>query len=119
LSSCASDSDCVDSICSDTQCVEEKEAGEVCASDADCASGDCGGRCCESGTPCTCTQPSPENLIENPGFDTNLSGWTADAGSADVDHDDDNDVEGCPFSGSARLDGTASGQQRFAQCVNP
>jgi hypothetical protein len=52
-----------------------------------------------------------------------LSGWTADAGSADVDHadggdDDDNDFEGCPFSGSARLNGTASTQQRFAQCVN-
>jgi hypothetical protein len=49
-----------------------------------------------------CPQPTPGNLIPNPGFDTGLSGWTVSPGTGSVFWDQ-TDSLGCPFSGRARL----------------
>src|SRR5215831_7969487 len=59
----------------------KKSPGEPCTSAFECSSGLCGGRCCNPGVGCTCTQPSAANLIVNPGFDNALSGWTQGAGA--------------------------------------
>jgi len=95
----------------------KKSPGEPCTSAFECSSGLCGGRCCNPGVGCTCTQPSAANLIVNPGFDNALSGWTqgAGAGSAAAATDD---AEGCPFSGSVFIDNSSSGSKTIYQCVS-
>jgi hypothetical protein len=73
----------------------KKSDGELCLADTECATGTCGGRCCAAG--CTCTQPSPANLLRDPGFDHDISGWTINAGALTRSL---SDVERCPYSGS-------------------
>jgi hypothetical protein len=120
-------------VCSGTQCLWED--GRVCASGADCASGVCGGRCCPAGTSCTCTQPGPHNLLQNPGFDVGLTGWNVQAGPGEISWqprgpvDQWNyswDAENCPYSGGAKLTcnkGEPCGDQSCAcqwmwQCID-
>jgi hypothetical protein len=118
-------------VCSGTQCLWED--GRVCASGADCASGVCGGRCCPAGTSCTCTQPGPQNMLSNPGFDKDESGWTRVGGSlaggtvewvsgqAQVYPFAKGDAESCPFSGAVRIRCPASTPQPCyikSECIN-
>jgi hypothetical protein len=74
----------------------KKTDGTPCSSFTECASSICGGRCCSA--PCTCPQPSPQNLFINAGFDADISGW----GTVGVQWVSD-DADGCPFSGSAKI----------------
>ncbi len=114
--------------CSGGSCVAKKAPGALCGSASECSSNLCGGRCCNPGAPCTCTQPTSGNLLKNPGFDSDLSSWTQDtvggggfAWLANSPADGNNvfgDVEQCPFSGSAFISSPANVIQRLWQCVN-
>jgi hypothetical protein len=98
---CSVDGDCVtDQFCIGGTC-KKKPDGQICASNPECASGTCAGRCCPSGTSCNCPQPSPANLLANPGFDVDYSGWTttAPSGSSDL-RMDPADATSCPWSES-------------------
>jgi hypothetical protein len=86
----------------------------VCSAAQECSSNICGGRCCASA--CTCTQPNASaNLLQNPGFDTNVSGWSTDSGTTVMWGS--GDAENCPYSGIARVNGPGDGVSRFWQCV--
>ncbi len=68
---------------------------------------------CGSNNTCVCRPQSGTNLLRDPGFDTNLSGWNVNDSStakswASVDS------EGCPKSGSLLVNG---GQGDVEQCV--
>ena len=52
--------------CSNHICVPRKPLGAVCSTIDECASSICGGRCCAA--PCTCPQPSAQNLFRNRGL---------------------------------------------------
>ena len=77
------------------------------ASTPRCYSGSCvacvGDNGCPSNTPscnlsthkCACRIPSTGNLVQNPGFDTNLAGWTTSSSSWTSA-----DADGCSGSGS-------------------
>ncbi len=109
---CGAPSDCIAAAyCSNSTCVRKKTDGTVCADDAECLNGVCGGRCCAAG--CTCSQPNSTNLLKNPGFDTDTSGWTIDSGSLIRTS---GDAEGCPYSGSLFAVAGPSFFQ-FSQCV--
>ena len=80
--SCASNVDCGASAYRATPtCSPKKDAGQLCSQAQECSSGVCGGRCCAAGTSCMCPQPSSQNLLRNPGFDSDISGWTIDPGT--------------------------------------
>jgi hypothetical protein len=63
---------------------------------------------------CTCTQPSAANLLKNPGFDQDTSGWTVDMGRISLSS---YDADGCPYSGSLGFSFPASGEFNVAQCA--
>jgi hypothetical protein len=118
--SCSGISDCVSGdYCSGNACLAQLGAGQVCTTADQCASGLCGGRCCNAGVACTCPVKSNSNLLQNAGFDTNISGWTVDSGSASVSWRA-NDVKSCPFSGALHIDNTtATGDSQIVfQCVS-
>jgi hypothetical protein len=113
--------------CTGGLCKSKVTNGTLCSSNAQCTSGVCGGRCCAQ-TPCTCPQPSAGNVIKNPGFDKDLSGWTVDAGSATINWQPGTFVTGngtaadgqsCDYSGAAYIAGSdpASNSQNIWQCV--
>ncbi|HTA88436.1 MAG TPA: hypothetical protein VK745_02630 [Polyangiaceae bacterium] len=116
------------SYCSGGVCKAKSVAGQLCAANTECQSGTCSGRCCSSGTPCMCPQPSAGNLIKNPGFDTSLAGWTVDPGPATIDWQPGTfltpngsyaDANACAFSGSAYISEPDSGDSQLIwQCVN-
>jgi len=88
----------------------KKPDGEPCSAAGECASGICGGRCCAAG--CTCTLPSPTNLLRNAGIDVDLNNWTTDIGTiARTAYD----AERCAYSGS--LAATVDAEQEISQCV--
>jgi hypothetical protein len=92
----------------------KKSDGELCLADTECATGTCGGRCCAAG--CTCTQPSPSNLLKDPGFDGVISGWTVNAGALTRSL---LDVERCPYSGSLSTTIPAGGAELSVErCVS-
>jgi hypothetical protein len=94
----------------------KKGDGMLCTVDDECQSGTCGvGRCCSTGTSCTCPQPSAQNILRNPGFEADVSGWTSDPGTTAVWAS--SDAENCPFSGSAYVTTPGSTTSRFWQCV--
>src|SRR5262249_50662075 len=67
--SCVVDADCSSTtFCSGTRCVPRLTPGQLCSRPEQCTSNLCGGKCCNPGAPCKCSQPSKENLIVNPGF---------------------------------------------------
>jgi hypothetical protein len=100
----------------DGQPICKKEDGEVCSSDSECAKGVCGGRCCAAG--CNCTQPNPMNLLENPGIDTDTSGWSITAGTGVLSRSL-SDAERCPYSGSLTITLPAGGDGvEIGQCVS-
>jgi hypothetical protein len=114
---CGGAADCASTAyCSGTTCTAKKASGQTCASATECASGVCGGRCCNAGSSCTCTQPSGDNLLRNPGFDKDLSSWTVGAGPGSVSWSS-GDYEGCPFSGSALVTVTDAVSRAIEQCV--
>jgi hypothetical protein len=109
---CSAPSDCIAAAyCSSSTCTRKKTDGAVCADDIECLNGVCGGRCCAAG--CSCTQPNSTNLLKNPGFDVDASGWTIDSGSLIRTS---GDAEGCPYSGSLFAVAGPSFTQ-FSQCV--
>jgi hypothetical protein len=61
------------SYCAGTSCAPKKSDGQTCKASNECLGGTCGGRCCSGG--CVCPQPSGGNMITNPSFDTDQSGW--------------------------------------------
>ena len=87
-----------------------KPDGEPCSSAAECLTGVCGGRCCAAG--CTCTLPSPANLLKDPGIDVAVTNWTTNIGTISRSL---SDAERCPYSGS--LAATGAGAQTITQCV--
>jgi hypothetical protein len=107
---CATSADCTSTnYCSGTSCVPKKGLGAVCATPGECSTSICGGRCCLA--PCTCPQQSAGNLLINPGFDTNLTGWSIPAVASQWSSQD---VDGCPFSGAFQVISSGLG---LAQCV--
>lgn len=105
LSTCATTDDCASGyFCEDGNCAKRPN-GQACGASSECLSGVCGGRCCAAGTSCTCPQPSALNLLENPGFDTDLSSWqlTPGEGSSGPAMWHAEDDHACPYSGSAEL----------------
>lgn len=94
----------------------KKAPGALCSTATECSSGLCGGRCCNPGQACTCTQPSAQNMLKNPGFDNDISGWNQEAGPGGFSWQPD-DYEKCPFSGSAYISTPAGYSQRLWQCV--
>lgn len=110
--SCSSSGSCAaGSYCEGTSCQAKKVNGTVCSRTEECASSVCGGRCCAS--LCACTQPNPGNLVQNSGFDLNLTGWTILRGN--VTFEGNQDAETCPYSGSVRMAGVDNPAIR--QCV--
>lgn len=82
-----------------------------CAAKADCTAKsyyDCGGT-----NSCICRPKSFGNLLVNPGFDTDLSGWFVNDNMTAKSWNS-LDVEGCPGSGSLRVSG---GEGDIEQCV--
>ena len=61
-----------------------------------------------------CHTPSPGNLLQNPGFDLNVSGWSSEPG-ASLKLASGKDASACPYSGSAA--GVAASDARIYQCV--
>ncbi len=124
---CSANTQCSTGYCVAPACKAKVAAGQLCSSNVQCQSGTCSGRCCASGTPCTCTQPSTGNVIKNPGFDTNLSSWTVDPGAASITWQpgtqlDGNgsysDADACPYSGSAYIaEPDSADSQLIWQCV--
>lgn len=96
--------------CLDGSCLVKKPDGEPCSAATECMAGVCGGRCCAAG--CTCTLPSPENLLKDPGIDVDVVNWTTNLGTIARSLFD---AESCPYSGSLATTGDA--QQRITQCV--
>ncbi len=117
--SCSGASDCISTAyCAGTTCTLKKSAGALCSGNAECMTGSCGGRCCNAGPTCTCPQPTPANLVKNPGFDTDLSNWTIVAGDGEVVFAA-NDADSCPFSGSAFVSLTVGPTSpRISQCIS-
>jgi len=73
-----------------------------------------------------CPQPSSQNKLVNAGFDTDLSGWTTDAGPGGFSQLPANppgldgvsgDATSCPFSGSCFVSANET-SQRIWQCVS-
>lgn len=117
---CIDSSNCsADHYCSSGSCTAKLLAGSVCSTADQCISGFCGGRCCNQG--CTCTQPSPGNLLKNPGFDGDLNGWQQSwAGQGEPPANatwSGVDAEGCVFSGSTKLSAQSFQTVRLFQCV--
>lgn len=96
--------------CASDSCVAKKPDGDPCSSAAECLTGVCGGRCCAAG--CTCTLPSPGNVLKDPGIDVAVTNWTKNIGTISRSL---SDAERCPYSGS--LAATADGAQTITQCV--
>jgi hypothetical protein len=119
-STCTSDSHCsASAFCSGNGCIPKLPDGAVCASNNQCRSRTCGGRCCPAGTTCTCPQPTPGNLIKNPGFDTDLSGWAVTPNDGAVTWDPVDALD-CPYSGRARLawsDGDRDTSPTISSCM--
>jgi hypothetical protein len=110
---CGSSQDCVSgAYCSGTTCAAKKPDGQVCSSAIECATGVCGGLCCAAG--CTCTQADPTNILKNPGFDKDASGWTIDVGTLSRSV---YDFDECPYSGSLIMTLPANISATLSQCV--
>lgn len=115
---CTASSDCAATYyCTGAMCNAKKAAGQVCVVAEECTTASCSGRCCNAGVPCTCPQPSRGNLVVNPGFDSGLTGWTADPGvSATISTMED--ADGCAFSRAALISNSGPDSSfSFWQCV--
>src|SRR6185503_5401165 len=99
--------------CSADRCEAKLPSSKLCTRNGECASGSCGGRCCEAGAPCKCSQPNPANLLRNAGFDRDASEWTVTLAEWNRA-----DTEGCPFSGSLSVPDVQSLENGIAQCVS-
>jgi hypothetical protein len=117
-SQCSGATGCLSThYCAGSVCTPKKGEGAICAAAAECTSGSCGGRCCKAGISCTCPQPKPGNLLANPGFDSDLSGWNISAyggGPPESSQRTTDDATGCPYSGSVRIGSYGS---EIYQCI--
>jgi hypothetical protein len=116
---CSGITDCTSSsYCNDAKaCVAKKASGQTCLAGPECLSGACGGRCCSSGTACSCPQPNSQNLIQNAGFDRDLLGWTI-VGNAETVSWSSTDSSDCSFSGAVRFTAPVGyGSGAISQCV--
>jgi len=73
-----------------------------CNSNSNCGSNST----CSSHT-CVCGSPSAGNVVQNPGFNTGLGSWTYGSGTT---WQSGYDVDGCPNSGSARVQGSVANE---------
>jgi hypothetical protein len=112
---CSSASDCIAAAyCVGNACVAKKPDGQVCSSNAECINGVCGGVCCAAG--CMCTQPSPSNVVTNPGIDHDTTGWTVTGGTLTRSL---SDAQKCPYSGSLDVICDPTAQEcTLSQCVS-
>ena len=62
---------------------------------------------------CVCRQKDPNNLLANPGLETDLSGWSVNDGAA-FKAWNSADADNCPASGSLKVSG---GQGDVSQCL--
>ena len=79
-------------VCVGGQCAQ-------CFSDSDCSSTPITPSCDPSNHTCACRRPSASNLVQNPGFNTSLAGWSAYFPPMESSWTTD-DSENCPGSGS-------------------
>jgi hypothetical protein len=104
--------------CSATACLQRKEDGQLCVGNNECVSNACSGRCCLG---CKCTQPSSANLLRNPGFDKDPSGWTVSANGTLIAGGalwTSEDVERCPYSGALAVSvSTSLGSSELDSCA--
>jgi hypothetical protein len=61
-----------------------------------------------------CTQAGSANVLQNPGFDKDISGWTIDVGTLSRSL---TDAEKCPYSGSLTTTVDAGSSREISQCV--
>jgi hypothetical protein len=96
-------------LCSAGSCVE-------CVGDSDCES--TSRKTCDfSSHSCVCRRPSANNLLANPGFDTNLGGWGGVLPTGEPNWVSD-DADGCPESGAVHGNSTSENTNRAPnQCV--
>lgn len=130
--SCSSQSQCVaGDICSGNMCQScsggKPACGNSCCggSTPACVAGQCkqcgsnsdctaiGYYQCTNNNTCVCHQKSVSNLLTNPGFDGDLSGWFVNDSSTAKGYSS-SDAEGCPASGSLLVNG---GTGDIEQCV--
>jgi hypothetical protein len=100
----------VRTFCSAGSCVQ-------CVLDSDCAL--TSRKTCDFGShACVCRRPSTNNLLVNPGFDTNLSGWGGILPTGEPNWQSD-DADGCPESGSVHGANTQENTDNAPiQCVS-
>jgi hypothetical protein len=67
---------------------------------------------CANNNTCICQPKSPSNLLVNPGFDSDLSGWINYVSNSKTWSN--SDADGCPRSGSLSM---VNGQDQVTQCV--
>jgi hypothetical protein len=81
---CASDAECPNGkYCEGSACATTKAVGALCKAPGECTTAICNdyetnvrpGHCCATPSNCACPGPAFANLLENPGFDKDLSGW--------------------------------------------
>jgi hypothetical protein len=102
--SCESHVDCTPThFCENQRCTPRKAPGAVCTRDRECAVGTtCGGRCCKEA--CGCEPAPPDNVLRNPGFDSDLQGWRLDPAAGGGSWVGPEESGGsCPYSGAVKV----------------
>lgn len=120
--SCTAVSQCTaNTRCNAPSCLKCQTGENVCSNacyKTDTDPNHCGTTCkvcslptpsCSAGT-CKCRQPSPGNILKNPGLDGSIANWTGIA-----TYNRQNDAEGCPDSGSISI---VDFTDHFRQCFD-
>ena len=125
------DGDCPASCSGGTGCKREMLVGSSDACTATCMPTTITGRvngdgCCPEGANSTndsdcapppgCTRRSSENILQNPGFDTDLSQWSVGSGQGAIVWTS-GDFETCSVSGSAQITVGNTVSRQIEQCV--
>jgi hypothetical protein len=117
---CSAHSECAAGYyCAPNSCLAKKQPGDACGSADECVQGFCaGGKCCSQS--CSCPIPNTENLVQNPGFGTNLGFWDLGEGYTEGETLSwtAEDTNNCPISGAFRIHSPAlSGGNLISQCM--
>jgi hypothetical protein len=115
--SCDDGNPCTD----DKQMLSKTSCAYECAQTPAAAGTSCGdGRSCTADGMCTappgCAQASAANLLKNPGFASNLDGWTVAAGAGTITWVN-GDANACSISGAAQFSVSNGVSRRIEQCV--